>query len=106
MPKFPDVKCVGMHFRGGDAVALAASLEEGEVLRLERETDNAHDGNAIKVFFESTHIGYVERGQAAWIAPLMDEGGAVTATVTRIEDVPNARGKVTQHPVMLINVDA
>ena len=51
--------------------------------RLEREPDNPHDANAIKVILESGrlaktksgfHIGYIKRAVASVIAPVMDAG--------------------------------
>lgn len=101
MSTFPDVQVVGMHFRGPDAKEAAASLEPGTMLRLEREPDNQYDPNAIKVFFESLWIGYIERGQAAWIAPLMDEGATPTCTVTEVREIEAGR-KTNLHPIVSI----
>lgn len=93
---YPNVKIVGMHFRGGDAREIAASLTPGSTLRLEREPDNAFDSYAIKAFVADTHIGYIERGQAMWIAPEMDEGAEMVATVTgHIEEKRNTYPVVT-----------
>lgn len=100
--QFPNVHVVGMHFRGPDAKEAAANLEPGQELRLEREPMNEYDGNAIKVFFSDLWIGYIERSQAAWIAPNMDEGRAFTCIVQEVREVPNARGKVTLTPVVEI----
>jgi hypothetical protein len=50
---------------------------------LEREPKNLYDSNAIKVFLievsdehtqNKIHIGYIRRGTAAWLSPLMKEG--------------------------------
>lgn len=82
MPLFPQVEVVGMHFRGGGAKDVAAALSPGDSVRLEREPDNAYDAYAIKVFVEDLHIGYIERGQAAWIAPYMDDEKTPEAIVT------------------------
>jgi hypothetical protein len=100
MTTFPGVLCVGMHFRGGDAVRTAAELTEDAVLRLEREPENAHDSYAIKVMFEDMHLGYIERGQAGWIAPLMDDGGEPVVRLTGHEQ----RGK-NSHPVLEIVIE-
>ncbi len=45
-----------------------------------REPDNRHDENAVKVVvkegsYKGMHIGYIQRGVAAVLAVLMDEGG-------------------------------
>lgn len=81
MTLFPNVALVGARFRGPDAVAICNDLE-GKELTLLREPDNAYDPNAIQVFFHDMHIAYVERGQAAWIAPLMDEGASASIAHT------------------------
>lgn len=99
MPTFPNVAVVGMHFRGGGAKDVAAALNPGDAVRLEREPDNAYDSYAIKVFVEDLHIGYIERGQAAWISPYMDEGEEPVAIVVGHEQ----RGK-NLHPLLDINV--
>jgi hypothetical protein len=39
---------------------------------LEREPENRHDGNAIKVMNGGDRIGYLNRQDAVWLAPLMD----------------------------------
>ena len=99
MSTFSNVACVGMHFRGAAAVQAAAALSEGDTLDLRREPDNAYDSNAIQVYLEDLHLGYVERDQAAWIAPLIDDGGTAEATVTSLEQ----RGK-NIHPILTIEV--
>ncbi len=75
MPTYPNVKVVGMHFRGAHAKEIASALLPGNTLTLEREPENAYDINAIKVIHPGTeqHIGYIEAGQAAWIATELDD---------------------------------
>lgn len=109
MTNFPDVAVVGMHFRGSEVKALVAGLEVPEesepplTFRLEREPANLFDANAIKVFFESTHIGYIERGQAAFIAYHMDEGRTATCILRRMEE--RTTGKAHNiHPICEVNV--
>lgn len=97
MNTYPNVAVVGMHFRGSDAVQLAASLEPPTALRLQREPENEWDANAIKVFYEDTWIGYVERGQAMWISMDLDTGSTAVARVTGNE----VRGK-NIHPILTI----
>lgn len=88
-PHFPDVAVVGMHFRGDEAKALVASFVPPLELQLEREPSNQYDANAVKVLYHDTHIGYIERGQAAFIAAYMDDGWVPTCTVTRLEQRRN-----------------
>lgn len=99
MTTFPNVACVGMHFRGSAAVALSKTDLDGVQPRLEREPDNEFDAFAIKVWIEDLFFAYIERGQAAWIAPLMDEGQTAVATFSGTEQ----RGKNT-YPLLTIEV--
>lgn len=69
---FPDLLCVGIQHRQPEEKAVAELLTD-EAVRLEREPTNAYDSNAIKVYYEQTHIGYVKGEQAAWVAPVMDQ---------------------------------
>lgn len=83
MRTYENVAVVGMRFRGADVVQLVDSLAvEGEPVEftLKREPENPHDPNAIQVFYEDTFIGYIERGQACFISPDMDEGWEAVCT--------------------------
>lgn len=74
MPVFEDISVVGMHFRGAEVKALVATFVPPITLTLEREPSNPYDPNAIKVFYENTHIGYINGADAAFISPhLTDE---------------------------------
>jgi len=85
-----------MHFRGEHAKAWAQAVQpDTEVLPV-REPDNEYDPSAIKVMWGNQHMGYIERGQAAFIAPWIDEGHTFTVTVTH--SVSGQRGNV--HPVV------
>lgn len=97
MTDFPNVLVVGMHFRGGEAKQAAAAVPIGTVLRLVREPENQFDFNAIKVFLEDMHLGYLERGQAAWISPHMDAGIEFRCIVT---DKTEQKNNI--HPVVLV----
>jgi hypothetical protein len=99
MPDFPNVRVVGMHFRGGGAKDVAAAMTEATPITLEREPENPHDAYAIKVIVGDLHIGYIERGQAAWISSLVDEGASATARFTHHEEV-----KRNLHPIVHITV--
>lgn len=50
-----------------------SGFADGEPLTLEHEEDNLYDKNAIKVFYEDDHIGYIKRDLAAEIASLVDQ---------------------------------
>lgn len=72
-PSFPNVLVVGMHFRP-NGKAIVESLIPPVFFDLELEPENQYDMLAIKVLYEGEHIGYIERGQAMFIAPWMDQG--------------------------------
>jgi hypothetical protein len=62
-----------------------ASLDVSEAVVLDREPDNPHDGNAILVLMQSgTELGYVPRELAKQMAPLLDAGADVEATVKKL----------------------
>jgi hypothetical protein len=82
VPTFEQVRVVGMHFRGDYAKAWAAAVQPGTVVQLDREPENEYDSMAIRVLYQFQHVGYIERGQAAFIAPWMDGGATMTCTVT------------------------
>lgn len=94
-PSFPNVAIVGMHFRGEHAKAWAESVEPGTEIFYEREPENPYDSYAIRVLYNFTHVGYVERGQAAFISPWIDNGTEFKAVVTDRE----TRGK-NIHPIV------
>ena len=96
-PSFPNVLVVGMHFRGAHAVAAVGSLVPPVELQLEREPQNPHDEFAIKVMYQDEHIGYIERGQAAFISPRIDDGQPYRAIVNDFQQ----KGR-NLHPVCTI----
>jgi len=63
-----------MHFRGPHAKAWAEACQPGDEIFYEREPENQYDPSAIKILYNFQHMGYVERGQAAFIAPHIDDG--------------------------------
>lgn len=71
-------------------------------ISIEREPENRHDSNAIKVViaegkFKGMHIGYVPKATAAILAPAMDD-----------EMVADAHGYITDldEPTMLLQFKA
>ena len=98
-PTFPNVLVVGMHFRP-NGKAIVASLIPPVSFTLEREPSNQYDMFAIKVLFEGEHIGYIERGQAMFISPWMDQGVEYTCVADEfIEQKKNLHPVVTVAPV-------
>jgi hypothetical protein len=98
---FPSVLVVGMHFRGEEAKAAVGNFMPPLTLRLEREPLNPYDSFAIKAFYGDLHIGYVERKQAMFISPWMDQGWAATCTVEELQSIKN-----NLHPVCTIELSA
>ena len=70
-----------------NATALIKRLRPGDVLLLKREPELKYDKNAVAVYlpskFGDKQLGYVPRGLAAELAPVMDSGQAVTAVRAR-----------------------
>ena len=95
-PSFPEVLVVGMHFRPNGR-AIVESLLAPVDLDLEREPFNPYDSFAIKVLYEGEHIGYIERRQAMFIAPWMDQGIAYRC---RAEDFRQIKNNL--HPVVTV----
>lgn len=94
-PTFTNVKVVGMHFRGEQIKSLVSSFQPPmSNLRLVREPDNEYDSMAVMVYYNEHHIGYIERGQAAFLAPHMDAGTEYTCTVDEMMEIKN-----NLHPV-------
>ena len=89
MSTYENIPLRGNFFRTPTDRAFAEAMSEGTPFTLLREPENEHDGNAIKVLYESpeltVHLGYVARESAAWIAPELDEGQSSICTLTSIE---------------------
>lgn len=64
---------VGTSFKPGATELLMRDLKPKHPLTLKREPNNKYDKNAIAVCY-GRPLGYVPRGLAAEIAPLMDRG--------------------------------
>ena len=56
---------------------------------LVREPDNPYDPNAIKVMLGDNGLGYIPRGVASSISPLMDNGQKLVAEFIQINESPN-----------------
>jgi hypothetical protein len=65
-------------------------LAEGDDVTLDREPDNPRDPNAILVISDDDcELGYVPREDAAVMAPLIDAGASVEATVQKLWETPD-----------------
>ncbi len=74
-------KLVGQTFCRGSKARII-TCREGDTLTLLREKDNKFDANAVEVYAGSGRVGYLSKKMAETIAPLMDKGIKVEATVT------------------------
>lgn len=74
---------------------VAAAVRHGAAARLVREPDNPADPLAVAVWATdggtSWRIGYLERAVAARVAPRLDDGATVTATLAGWWDEPTGR---------------
>jgi hypothetical protein len=76
---------VGMQFRGTEA--LVNSCQTGSVVKLIREPTNKYDANAIQVWIDDQHVGYIPKKENVDLAAAMDKDGKdITGTFTRKND--------------------
>lgn len=73
-----------------------SQINAGEKLIVEREPENEKDNNAIKVITGKEIIGYLNRQDAIWLAPLMD------AWLVELKAAPLHYGSADGTPVELI----
>lgn len=73
-------KVVGVSKKNEDDESIQKLLKdiseycyEGKLLSLEHERDNPHDKNAIKVYYDFDHIGYISADIAKNLAELVDQ---------------------------------
>ncbi|MDB5097237.1 MAG: hypothetical protein JWM80_1658 [Cyanobacteria bacterium RYN_339] len=93
MSDLPPIKTrvAGVSFDNRDGTPrqpYVKQAQKGDPLALRREPDNPFDGNAIGVYWtdpqgDAHQIGYVPRGLAELLAPMVDEGAHLTAAVVR-----------------------
>ncbi len=75
-------KVVGVTFEGRQEIV--GGLLPGASVELRREPDNAHDANAIGVFFGALHVGYLRREIARRLAPKFDAGERYRAQIASV----------------------
>lgn len=79
MEIFADI--VGTHFRPSEAKQACNQLSEGDTVTLEREPDNKYDANAVAVYFDGHHIGYIPAANNTQLALALDDGEECVAEV-------------------------
>ena len=72
----------GFQFHRGDAIW--ESLTAGAQLSLVREPSNAHDPDAIAVFFKDEMLGYVPRAENRAVAQMLDRGERLEASISEL----------------------
>jgi single-stranded-DNA-specific exonuclease len=82
---FP-TKVMGVSFEGRQD--MVAGLLPGLELELRREPDNAHDTNAIAVYYGALHIGFLRKQIAKHLAPLIDGGVRYRARIEHVTGSP------------------
>lgn len=93
MSEFPTLKTrvAGISFEnkdGSSRQANARRVRKGDPLQLRREPENPYDAHAIAVEFVETggtalQLGYVPRALASVLAPMVDAGATLEASVIR-----------------------
>ena len=90
------MKVAGVTFEGREVVVR--KLKIGEELTLVREPTNKYDPNAVQIVSRIGQIGYIPRADAAWIAPLMDNGTSFSAVIGEMLDL------YSRYPKVLVEV--
>jgi hypothetical protein len=72
----------GFQFHSGDAIWSALGV--GDELRLVRESSNAHDADAVAIYFNDDKLGYVPRAENSAISQMLDRGEDLQARISRL----------------------
>lgn len=88
-------KVVGVTQGDGQRILGRAGRRGGGDFSLRREADNPHDRNAVRIHLDGAPVGWLPRGVAAEVAPVMDGVGKVRGSVTlaRAEIVGGGEGR-------------
>jgi len=81
----------------GNRALAARAARPGDRVNVRRDYDNATDRNAVALYLNGREIGYLPRQVAQVLAPEIDTGREVTATIltVRAEPIPAIRIKLT-----------
>ena len=71
------------------ASRLWPQMRPGDRLTLEREPDNHHDRNAVRVDWNGLPLGYVPRAENRAVARALDAGEPLEARIARLRNDPN-----------------
>ena len=76
--------CFVTGFEHYDGKQVFSRMQVGDLLRLEREAGNRHDGNAVRVEWQGYRLGYVPSNSNEGIARQLDFGNRLRARVIRL----------------------
>lgn len=103
-PATMDVTIVGTKYDDSADIWLAAKSDPDCVIELSREHDNDYDENAIAVYVDGEHAGYVPRNVAKKLAPLMDDGAELAVIGRKIKGYENADGEDCVNVTLTVEV--
>lgn len=81
----------GVPYDGHAAVWLAALSSDEVVVVVQRDPENAHDPNAIKVLVNGESAGFIPARIAVALAPIMDSGGTVLVSNYEIKTTTDSK---------------
>lgn len=82
------LKVVGVTFGNEDGTSrqeIISNMTKNAPIILKREPDNKFDTNAIAVYSIDGQVGYIGREYAKILAPLIDSGVKLVATVNEVD---------------------
>jgi hypothetical protein len=71
---------------GSDRSAYCAGLRDGELLHLTPEPSNAYDSDAVALYHDGRHIGYIPQ-RHSWVSDAITEGRHLECIVIEVETI-------------------
>lgn len=76
-------------FQYHQAAAVWDQLRVGDALELQREPDNPHDVNAVRVFWRGALLGYLPKKENRSVAQEIDQGARVSGRISQLREDAN-----------------
>ena len=76
-------------FQYYDGKDLWTMMRVGDKLLLQREAQNPHDANAVRVLWRNEMLGYIPRRENSDVARQMDRGAPVKARIVQLKEARN-----------------
>lgn len=73
--------------------AIFGNVRKGKRLTFQREPENRHDSNAVKVLCDGVQVGYIPAGSARMAADWIDGGKRLLGFVTEESEWTDNRGR-------------